>query len=1177
MTVPQVGQPFANNTILTHFQELVIACKRGDISAIERILNAIPQLAEEKDSDGNTPLLIACKEKQNEVILKLIEIANPDLDAQNPNNESALLILANNYQANPCDKIIAKLIAKGANPKLAGESEILVLNSLIKSWNIPDYFSVLQKVLHMGFDLNQPDALNRLPLLVALCDIPDQELRKGILIQLIKYGASPNYNLLCLSFRPEDSHVLNRIGQNESIHEDDYAPIPHIKNLELTHVISALAKRNPGSKLLRQVLVEVFEMESLVKADEFLMRVKKYERSELEAFNIMMEKIFVADKTCNYLMLTQAIAKCVKDYGLGLQEIEALLRMHECRTFILARTPDERDPECLEINSMLPKKYKIFVSTYQKEVLLDELLEQSKNYAENFEKLSEVGFCVERPKSKRLQSKKKSAANNDTANLREADQKYQEIFALDKAFDSRLYDAIYKCMITHKVTLQEIELALRMHRCNTHLVTRNAIYPLIMDAFGNKVKYEYALVDCWEEANKIIVGESGSYRENFLRLKDAGLPAGPDQQTKRVNIDLENVVNSYAEETVKGIQDKSRVPAPKKPSVAKLTTLKPAFDIFKAFREVKLSAVSKHEFKDSTLTLTFHNDRDCEFAASFFKKDRWDWFKNVEKKDLQLLVTINDNLEVQKKQVDRLAANFNHALRKRDAKPQPSDKDKNRNEMPAGGVGTSSTTSNIATQEEPIRRKTPRADRISKSDLERERIQALIEERNRLRELGKSSRKTKKTEAASAKRVRHKSPPTAIKNEAVQNTAETKAARGVATKPNGSPPTAIKNAAAQNTTETKAVEGVVIIPNSSPPTAIKNETVQNTTETKAVEGVVIIPNGSPPTAFQAEGGPSKEGVAIKKAALADDRPIVTKRSKRKRKFTRDQVLRLASAEASARNACDLWSRVKSDVHDLKKPEVRAWVSHALQQHLMQLCEALQPTAKGKKEEQEIDDHEKKFKEILSQRFMDPDDIRALRNLLRSSFVKTPLRDIFELAEKLHLFAENKNDKTLHERLQEIGKRESQAFSIRECHIFQCKWRIKKHPRRNYLLLREIPKRIKVLRNVVADCLQEFQKIHDYEYDRCSAIRNLITHVAWLISKLKPYPKIFVESPVIIDLRILANFNVHEIKTILKGGGESEAIKAKEIFQRLADDPSYLAAIESLIQKAIEREKKVNIF
>ena len=98
-------QPLTYNSEFSNsfdFKDLANACKEGDLLFIEEVLKRNPAWIDGKDSDANTPLLIACEAMQYDVVYRLLlNIGVSDLNAKNIKNECALLILANNYKKNP--------------------------------------------------------------------------------------------------------------------------------------------------------------------------------------------------------------------------------------------------------------------------------------------------------------------------------------------------------------------------------------------------------------------------------------------------------------------------------------------------------------------------------------------------------------------------------------------------------------------------------------------------------------------------------------------------------------------------------------------------------------------------------------------------------------------------------------------------------------------------------------------------------------------------------------------------------------------------------------------------------------------------------------------------------------------------------------------------------------------
>ena len=331
-----------------------------------------------------------------------------------------------------------------------------------------------------------------------------------------------------------------------------------------------------------------------------------------------------------------------------------------------------------------------------------------------------------------------------------------------------------------------------------------------------------------------------------------------------------------------------------------------------------------------------------------------------------------------------------------------------------------------------------------------------------------------------------------------------------------------------------------------------------------------------PTATTAED--KLNATEVKLERLPDELPVTNRRRKKKKQFPSEIEKRVTSARTSLRGLADFRARVLRKEYDSEK----AWVPLAYQQHLFQACEALQPTDKRKKEEREIDTNEKAFKQLLEAHCLAPKEIFDLRNILRSSVTITA-NDTLEVVEML-VDKESKHDKNIEDLLKEIRSKRNEKLSIEKCTIFERRCNLRNHKQKNLMLLQEVPGQLELLKNTVSDCVQELEKYRDFgcemnikkfknlAFDYSAAIRMLFTRIGKLLSRTKPFPKILLQSPEIMDLRILANTNAHDIIELLRGGGESESIRAKAIFQRLIADPTYLANIEALINNAIQKEK-----
>jgi hypothetical protein len=108
-----------------------------------------------------------------------------------------------------------------------------------------------------------------------------------------------------------------------------------------------------------------------------------------------MEPIFQAEKK-GLVEFSQAIMSATKQ-GLDFQTIERILRAANSQCFLIARDPAPvytRDMKCIFAGDSTEKKYYLFVSIRPPFLALQEILEESSSYEENFLKLLETGFAT---------------------------------------------------------------------------------------------------------------------------------------------------------------------------------------------------------------------------------------------------------------------------------------------------------------------------------------------------------------------------------------------------------------------------------------------------------------------------------------------------------------------------------------------------------------------------------------------------------------------------------------------------------------------------------------------------------------------------------------------------------------------------------------------------------------
>jgi hypothetical protein len=126
-----------------------------------------------------------------------------------------------------------------------------------------------------------------------------------------------------------------------------------------------------------------------------------------------MSAIFDADKfrTLNYLFC--AIVQTAVKFNLTLQQIEKALREKYCFTWMIARRIDGIFAQDVAITfppgTGSQKTYYLFLTTRRYDFVNEELLEESKDYFENFKKLADTGmpsYSSDQPMSKTLLSGK---------------------------------------------------------------------------------------------------------------------------------------------------------------------------------------------------------------------------------------------------------------------------------------------------------------------------------------------------------------------------------------------------------------------------------------------------------------------------------------------------------------------------------------------------------------------------------------------------------------------------------------------------------------------------------------------------------------------------------------------------------------------------------------------------
>jgi len=108
------------------------------------------------------------------------------------------------------------------------------------------------------------------------------------------------------------------------------------------------------------------------------------------------QKIFEADKTRKIIKILEAIVAYMQNNPLiTFQKMETRLREKHCYTYLIAR---KRDPSLqgftFEWPSGTTKTYRLFLSTQDEGNALQEVIEESTSYEQNFQKLNDTGVLI---------------------------------------------------------------------------------------------------------------------------------------------------------------------------------------------------------------------------------------------------------------------------------------------------------------------------------------------------------------------------------------------------------------------------------------------------------------------------------------------------------------------------------------------------------------------------------------------------------------------------------------------------------------------------------------------------------------------------------------------------------------------------------------------------------------
>lgn len=104
-------------------------------------------------------------------------------------------------------------------------------------------------------------------------------------------------------------------------------------------------------------------------------------------------KLIEKDRNRDDKEMSSLISKCLNQ-GVTLQQVETVLRKNRCYTYLIANTKTPPPNTTVSLPDGTAKIYYLFVSTKDEEYAMQELLQFSSSYEENFQKLAETGLLI---------------------------------------------------------------------------------------------------------------------------------------------------------------------------------------------------------------------------------------------------------------------------------------------------------------------------------------------------------------------------------------------------------------------------------------------------------------------------------------------------------------------------------------------------------------------------------------------------------------------------------------------------------------------------------------------------------------------------------------------------------------------------------------------------------------
>jgi ankyrin repeat protein len=134
--------------------EIFDACRRGDVTAVEQILAAQPDLVNARDMKGFTPLILAAYNEQSPIV-DLLLTRGADLDAQDAAGNTALMgVCFKGYK-----DIAKKLIEAGADVNLRNSNGAPALTFAATFGHL----QIAEWMLQKGADLSLRDSRGKSP------------------------------------------------------------------------------------------------------------------------------------------------------------------------------------------------------------------------------------------------------------------------------------------------------------------------------------------------------------------------------------------------------------------------------------------------------------------------------------------------------------------------------------------------------------------------------------------------------------------------------------------------------------------------------------------------------------------------------------------------------------------------------------------------------------------------------------------------------------------------------------------------------------------------------------------------------------------------------------------------------------------------------------------------------